>query len=222
MVRDKYGRKMSKSLGNVIDPQEVISGCELETLIKKIEDGNLPPNEVKKASEGQRLDFPDGIPECGADALRFGMLAYTVQVHNPSCLFPHCCVAVSREEMSIWISSVWLAIANFATSSGTLFGTPLPPLPLPIPLTLAADRFAVTYLTDFVPWPTMREEIVSNPHVSPRDRYILSKLNTLTADCNRFMENYSFGALANALHSFFIYEVTSSSSPSLTFSVSAL
>jgi hypothetical protein len=23
MVRDKYGRKMSKSLGNVIDPQEV-------------------------------------------------------------------------------------------------------------------------------------------------------------------------------------------------------
>jgi valyl-tRNA synthetase len=46
MVRDKYGRKMSKSLGNVIDPQEVISGCDLETLIKKIEDGNLPPSEV--------------------------------------------------------------------------------------------------------------------------------------------------------------------------------
>lgn len=51
-----------------------------------------------------------------------------------------------------------------------------------------------------------------------RDRYILSKLNTLTADCNRFMENYSFGALANALHSFFIYEVISpSSNPSHTF-----
>jgi valyl-tRNA synthetase len=48
MVRDKYGRKMSKSLGNVIDPQEVISGCELETLIKKIEDGNLPPSEVRQ------------------------------------------------------------------------------------------------------------------------------------------------------------------------------
>ena len=49
MVRDKYGRKMSKSLGNVIDPQEVISGCDLATLIKKIEDGNLPPNEVSPA-----------------------------------------------------------------------------------------------------------------------------------------------------------------------------
>lgn len=46
MVRDKYGRKMSKSLGNVVDPLEVIRGCTLEHLMKKIEDGNLPPKEV--------------------------------------------------------------------------------------------------------------------------------------------------------------------------------
>merc|ERR1711988_1360122 len=32
MVRDKYGRKMSKTLGNVIDPLEVIFGCPLEVL----------------------------------------------------------------------------------------------------------------------------------------------------------------------------------------------
>ncbi|CAB1112547.1 unnamed protein product [Ectocarpus sp. CCAP 1310/34] len=32
-----------------------------------------------KAKEGQKMDFPKGIPECGADALRFGLLAYTVQ-----------------------------------------------------------------------------------------------------------------------------------------------
>jgi len=29
MVRDKNGKKMSKSLGNVIDPMEVIHGCSL-------------------------------------------------------------------------------------------------------------------------------------------------------------------------------------------------
>lgn len=79
MVRDKYGRKMSKSLGNVIDPMEVIAGCDLETLHSKVREGNLPAKEVETAIKGQKLDFPDGIPECGADALRFGLLAYTVQ-----------------------------------------------------------------------------------------------------------------------------------------------
>jgi len=79
MVRDKYGRKMSKSLGNVVDPLEVIYGCSLEVLQAKISEGNLPAKEVEAALKAQKLDFPDGIPECGADALRFGLLAYTVQ-----------------------------------------------------------------------------------------------------------------------------------------------
>ena len=46
MVRDKEGRKMSKSLGNVIDPLEVKDGCTLEDLYRKIEEGNLKPEEV--------------------------------------------------------------------------------------------------------------------------------------------------------------------------------
>ena len=46
MVRDKYGRKMSKSLGNVIDPLEVINGCALTDLLAKIDEGNLPAKEV--------------------------------------------------------------------------------------------------------------------------------------------------------------------------------
>ncbi len=79
MVRDKEGRKMSKSLGNVIDPLEVINGCTLESLLKKLDGGNLPAKEVEKCKKDQTEDFPDGIPECGSDALRFGLLAYTVQ-----------------------------------------------------------------------------------------------------------------------------------------------
>jgi valyl-tRNA synthetase len=79
MVRDRYGRKMSKSLGNVIDPLEVINGATLEELHEKLRSGNLPEKEVKKAIEGQKMEYPEGMPECGADGLRFGLLSYTVQ-----------------------------------------------------------------------------------------------------------------------------------------------
>ena len=79
MVRDKHGRKMSKSLGNVIDPLEVISGVALPELVAKLHAGNLAPAEVAKAEAANRSEFPHGIPECGSDALRIGLLAYTQQ-----------------------------------------------------------------------------------------------------------------------------------------------
>jgi len=53
MVRDAHGRKMSKSLGNVIDPIDVIEGISLELLQTRLEKGNLDPREVAKAKEGQ-------------------------------------------------------------------------------------------------------------------------------------------------------------------------
>jgi valyl-tRNA synthetase len=77
LVRDSEGRKMSKSLGNVIDPLDVIAGIPLEKLHEKLLQGNLHPSEVEKAQKYQRTAFPDGIPQCGADALRFCMIAYT-------------------------------------------------------------------------------------------------------------------------------------------------
>ena len=79
MVRDKEGRKMSKSLGNIIDPLEVISGCSLESLQNRLDAGNLPEKEVARAKKNNEQEFPEGIPECGSDALRFGLLAYTSQ-----------------------------------------------------------------------------------------------------------------------------------------------
>lgn len=41
MVRDAHGRKMSKSLGNVIDPLNVIRGITLADLHRTLETGNL-------------------------------------------------------------------------------------------------------------------------------------------------------------------------------------
>lgn len=79
VVRDAHGRKMSKSLGNVIDPLDVITGISLEGLHAQLTDSNLDPLEVEKAKQGQKSDYPNGIPECGTDALRFALCAYTSQ-----------------------------------------------------------------------------------------------------------------------------------------------
>lgn len=65
MVRDAHGRKMSKSLGNVIDPMDVIQGIVLEELHKQLQDSNLDPKEIERAIAGQKQDYPNGIPECG-------------------------------------------------------------------------------------------------------------------------------------------------------------
>lgn len=79
MVRDHLGRKMSKSLGNIIDPLDIVQGISLENLHARLRTGNLAESEIERAQAGQKKEFPDGIPECGSDGLRFGLLAYTSQ-----------------------------------------------------------------------------------------------------------------------------------------------
>lgn len=48
MVRDSQGRKMSKSLGNVVDPMHVINGRSLGDLLKDLKIGNLPSQELDR------------------------------------------------------------------------------------------------------------------------------------------------------------------------------
>lgn len=97
---------MSKSLGNVIDPLDIVYGaslpvtCEsylysksnynvifcfflfqalessMETSLKR---GHLSLEEYKKALEEKRSKFPEGIPQTGADALRFTLCSYNVK-----------------------------------------------------------------------------------------------------------------------------------------------
>lgn len=82
MIRDSDGKKMSKSEGNVIDPLEVINGCSLDVLIQKLKDSNLSEKAINTGIEGKKKEFPDGIPACGSDAMRLGLLSYTIQGRN--------------------------------------------------------------------------------------------------------------------------------------------
>ena len=79
LVCDSEGNKMSKSRGNVIDPLEVIDGKNLESLISKVKESNLPKGEQDASIRKLKHEFGEGIPVCGSDALRFGLLSYMVQ-----------------------------------------------------------------------------------------------------------------------------------------------
>ena len=40
---------------------------------------HIPEQEKQKAILGMKKDFPDGIPRCGTDALRFGLLTFDIK-----------------------------------------------------------------------------------------------------------------------------------------------
>jgi len=70
---------MSKSKGNVIDPLDIIEGATLESLVERLNASALSKAEIQKGAERRKEEYPEGIPACGTDALRYGLLAYSIQ-----------------------------------------------------------------------------------------------------------------------------------------------
>lgn len=169
MVRDKEGRKMSKSLGNVIDPLEVINGCSLQSLQDRLDAGNLPVKEVTKMKKMNEQEFPNGIPECGSDALRFGLLAYTVQ----------------GRDINLDLNRV----VSYRMFCNKLWN---------------ATRFALQFVADFTPTPSILEDLMSSGKMATRDKFMISRLMKAVETVNECLTNYKFGDAQQAAYSLWI------------------
>ncbi|KAJ2079476.1 hypothetical protein H4R24_003744 [Coemansia sp. RSA 988] len=82
MVRDMQGRKMSKSLGNVINPIDIIDGAGLPRLQQTLREGYLSEHELEISTRELKKLYPVGFQRFGADALRFTLLLYTQQTQQ--------------------------------------------------------------------------------------------------------------------------------------------
>ena len=177
MVRDKYGRKMSKSLGNVIDPLEVINGVSLADLQAKLGAGNLDPKELDKATKMNEQEYPQGIPECGSDALRFGLLAHTGQGRDIN-LDVNRVAGYARFCNKLWNATRFAFLYMEGTAGGFRPGA------LPSSLSLVAP---------------------SGPRVdlpSLADAWILSRLAHAVDTLDAQMRNYD---IANATHTVYTF-----------------
>ena len=74
LIKDSQGRKMSKSIGNVIDPMDLINGASLNELKKRIVESNLSEKEKKTSIKNQEKTYPNGIESIGSDATRLSLL----------------------------------------------------------------------------------------------------------------------------------------------------
>uniref|UniRef100_A0A8C6V9K3 Valine--tRNA ligase, mitochondrial n=1 Tax=Naja naja TaxID=35670 RepID=A0A8C6V9K3_NAJNA len=103
LIHDAHGRKMSKSLGNVIDPLDVIHGASLQVFFLQ--------------------NFPQGIAESGSDALRFALCRYDAHGEKFS---PLVLQLNSIEKASHFCNKVWNALKFTFAALGEEFA-PLDP-----------------------------------------------------------------------------------------------
>ncbi|XP_026675476.1 valine--tRNA ligase-like isoform X2 [Ceratina calcarata] len=83
LLCDAYGKKMSKTLGNIVSPENIINGITLDDLGAQLKEnfnaGLMNEAILKRMLLANKKIFPNGIPECGADALRMTLCSHNIK-----------------------------------------------------------------------------------------------------------------------------------------------
>ncbi|XP_075737242.1 valine--tRNA ligase, mitochondrial isoform X5 [Rhipicephalus microplus] len=149
MIRDSEGRKMSKSLGNVLDPLDIIDGKSIQDMEAATYDlhrrGYIGREELYTALKSQRKAFPNGVTKCGSDALRLALLLYDVTATN---------VNFQMKDAVYWLhfcNKLWQATRFFLSAAEKLGSSPqfIPLLQIQSQLSVI-DRWLLSCLAHFV------------------------------------------------------------------------
>ncbi|MEM7402982.1 MAG: valine--tRNA ligase [Myxococcota bacterium] len=173
MVRDAHGKKMSKSLGNAIDPLDVMQGCSLQQLQDKTRQHPIPPSRLDSVLAGVAKNFPDGIPAVGADGLRLSLAILSGQGRDVRLSVPR--VVGYRS----FLNKLWNA-TRFA----------LPHIHALAQTNASTASAASTSLAQL------------QQRGSLCDRWILSRLQRTIAAVNQAVDTYRFDEMGQTLYHF--------------------
>ncbi|CAG8487160.1 11756_t:CDS:10, partial [Dentiscutata heterogama] len=178
MVRDAQGRKMSKSLGNVIDPLNVIEGVTLEEMHQTIHNSNLSKYEIEKSIKLLSREFPEGIKACGTDSLRFGLVNYTQQ----------------SRQINLNISYI-TSVLHFCNKLWNLFK-------------FSNDRFSsLNHITHIKETVSCNSFLESKSNLTLIDRYILSRLSNTVTKCQLGFENFELFEVTRVVKDFIVEDL---------------
>lgn len=185
MIRDRDGKKMSKSRGNVIDPTEIVNGISREEMIKNINNSlYLDEQEKKRSRENIKKEFPNGIPECGTDSLRFTLLSYLNQNMSIN-------IDIKRfYENRTFCNKIWNAHKYMLIKIFGRYDIEIEKLDENTLDLKESGEFPINlYLT-----------------LKKMDKWILQKLDDLIGECSENIEKYNFGNYVKNIYRFVIEE----------------